>query len=206
MLEPSFIFASAPWMRSLGGQEGVPTRISLLPSSSWPRSIQDPTIPCPRAMSLLPELCGPLPRVPPPKANSRAMHRCSIRMAPSGDQREALCGKELRMEVGRSDWDGLSYVCNAPCSTSWIWGWHEKGVSVCILAQGPSSMGFHTEPPWAPCLSPQLYRTHLSYFLPPHDYQDMLHKYQGRKLSQKLILIIALVWESNRANMIVLEE
>lgn len=31
---------------------------------------------------------------------------------------------------------------------------------------------------------------------PSHDYKGMLHKYQGRRLSQKLNLIISLVWES----------
>lgn len=57
----------------------------------------------------------------------------------------------------------------------------------------------HRAPYWAsmgPLLeSPTLQRTSFLLFA-PHDYQDMLHKYQGRKLSQKLILIISSVWES----------
>ena len=126
------------------------------------------------------------------------MRRCRIRMGLRGDQREAVCGKEPWVEVDVQV--GMALATSAMLLTALAGS--EDGTrrgSRCILVQGPNSVGLHTEPPWPPCLSPQLYRTHLSYVLPPHDDQDMLHKYQGRKLSQKLILIISLVWESGSA-------
>ena len=122
---------------------------------------------------------------------SRALGASSLDLASSGQAPRRLVCRPIALSGGQggSLWRGQwlevgcsagmpSTMCANPLVVPSGTGNGTRRNFYCTLALGPHRQAR------APCLSPQLQRTHLSHFLPPHNTRPP-HERQGRRPSPK---------------------